>query len=62
MGDNKKIIQQCVRTYPNSWTKTTELLNELLSQGYFVKMCHEISCNNSEMCLEYIVEKVADNA
>lgn len=57
MSDNRKVIQQCVRTFPKGWTRTTENLNELLSQGYVVVMCHEIACSKTEMCLEYIVEK-----
>ncbi len=50
-------MQKVVRTYPQGWARTTEALSDLLSEGYNVVMCHEIPCDKSQMCLEYIVEK-----
>lgn len=50
-------MQKVVRTYPETFTRTTGALFELLKQGYSIVMCHEIYAGNGKKCLEYIVEK-----
>lgn len=61
MGDNKKIIQDVVRTYPNSHDNGKYYeLKRFLNNGYVVKMCNKINCGNYDF-LEYIVEKEVDN-
>ena len=51
--------QKVVRTYPNSWTHSTDNLQNAMNQGYCVVMCNKIifkDKDNTEV-LEYIVEK-----
>ena len=54
-------IQKVVRTYPNGYTKTTEILQECLSQGYVVVMVNPFDCGDYKG-LEYIVEKEKEDA
>ena len=49
--------QKVVRTYPNNWTHTTELLQNAMNQGYCVVMCNKITFKDNTEVLEYIVEK-----
>ena len=52
--------QKVVRTYPNNYTyttHTTDLLEEVLNEGYCVVMCNKITFKGNTEILEYIVEK-----
>ena len=49
--------QKVVRTYPNSWTHSTDNLQNAMNQGYCVVMCNKITFKDNTEVLEYIVEK-----
>lgn len=52
--------QKVVRTYPNSWTHSTDSTDNLqnaMNQGYCVVMCNKITFKDNTEVLEYIVEK-----
>lgn len=51
------IKQKVIRTYPPSWTVTTEHLEKELSNGWRVKMRTIIQRENGETIIEYILEK-----
>ena len=49
--------QKVVRTYPKNYTHTTDLLEKVLDEGYYVVMCNKITFKDNTEVLEYIVEK-----
>ena len=56
-GNNKWKKQKVVRTYPNSWTHSTDNSQNAMNQGYCVVMCNKITFKDNTEVLEYIVEK-----
>lgn len=51
------IKQKVVRTFPNGYTKTTEMLKKALSDGWSVVMANPFDCENGKKGTEYILEK-----
>ena len=49
--------QKVVRTYPNGWNYTTDNLQKVMDEGYYVVMCNKIILKDKQEILEYIVEK-----
>ena len=49
--------QKVIRTYPSSWTHSTDNLQNAMNQGYCVVMCNKITFKDNTEVLEYIVEK-----
>ena len=49
--------QKVIRTYPNGWSYTTDVLQNALNGGYYVVMCNKITFKDNTEVLEYIVEK-----
>lgn len=52
--------QVCVRTFPNGYCTTTDILDKYLNDGYIVVMCNTFYARDGRTGNEYILEKEVD--